>query len=351
MSTQEIGEFHLLVTAVDGARLADGARQFAAAFSLEAEMATQILKSAPIVFASKLTKKEIKAITPILQDLSKSGIEFRVTARLTQRVPKVNWPVRPRFTAGGSASTAGLAFQWDNNAFVCPGCGESFLFRRLGKLPVAEGYVPEPAPAASAPASAPAPAASARPAARPEPEAAEPEPVEAEIEVQSSEELTLAEPEEAVPAEASEFGAELQPVEEISLDLGTPGDAPGEPMIDLNTSDEPVIEEVRLEEEPAPEMAAPSSPAPSSKSSPAAVAAPADGELYNVFLSKISDRSKQQKAVELIAKVKGCPVAEAQELSGRLVIPLAKNIGKNQAEEILDQFKKLKIFGRMTKAK
>jgi hypothetical protein len=46
----------------------------------------------------------------------------------------VNWPVRPQFTAGGAPAVAGLAFEWDNSAFVCPGCGESFLFRRMGKV-------------------------------------------------------------------------------------------------------------------------------------------------------------------------------------------------------------------------
>jgi ribosomal protein L7/L12 len=82
-----------------------------------------------------------------------------------------------------------------------------------------------------------------------------------------------------------------------------------------------------------------------------AAAAPADGELYNVFLSKITDTSKRDKAAELIAKVKGCTGSEAKELTTRLVIPLAKNVSKAKAEDILNQFKKLKIFGRMTKVK
>jgi len=96
--------------------------------------------------------------------------------------------------------------------------------------------------------------------------------------------------------------------------------------------------------------------APPAEPEPAAVAeeeAPAGdpGELYNVFLSKITDTSKRDKAAELIAKVKGCSTAEAKELTTRLVIPLAKNVTKAKAEDILNQFKKLKIFGRMTKVK
>jgi ribosomal protein L7/L12 len=92
---------------------------------------------------------------------------------------------------------------------------------------------------------------------------------------------------------------------------------------------EPALEEAPMEE------------APSAES----------GELYNVFLSKITDPSKRDKASELIAKVKGCSAQEAKELTTRLVIPLAKNVAKGKAEDILNQFKKLKIFGRMTKVK
>ena len=79
---------------------------------------------------------------------------------------------------------------------------------------------------------------------------------------------------------------------------------------------------------------------------------PEPGEdVYNVFLSKITDTAKRKKAIELIAKVKGCTAAEAKELTTRLVIPLAKSVGKKKAEKILSAFKKLKIFGRMTKVK
>src|SRR6185503_6429420 len=86
----------------------------------------------------------------------------RVTARVAGKLPKVNWPVRPQFTAGGAAGVNGLAFEWDNNAFVCPGCGESFLFRRLGKLQLAEPPVAVGSNGAEAAAAAAAPALAAR---------------------------------------------------------------------------------------------------------------------------------------------------------------------------------------------
>jgi ribosomal protein L7/L12 len=102
------------------------------------------------------------------------------------------------------------------------------------------------------------------------------------------------------------------------------------------------------EPEPLPEPVAEPEPAPVAEEE-----APAGepGELYNVFLSKITDTSKRDKAAELISKVKGCTPVEAKELTTRLVIQLAKNVSKGKAEDILNQFKKLKIFGRMTKVK
>jgi ribosomal protein L7/L12 len=124
---------------------------------------------------------------------------------------------------------------------------------------------------------------------------------------------------------------------------------PPEPLEELPGSDGGFAESAEPAlAEPEPEPLADPEPAP-----PVEEEAPAaeTGELYNVFLSKITDTSKRDKAAELIAKVKGCSTSEAKELTTRLVIPLAKNVSKGKAEDILNQFKKLKIFGRMTKVK
>jgi hypothetical protein len=169
----EAGEFNLIVVEVESARIADAAKAFARAFNLDEAIALQVCKSAPINFAQKLTKQEVKAITPTLSDLSKNGMEFRVTARVAGKIGKLNWPVRPSFTAGGIAGVTGLAFEWDNTSFVCPGCGETFLFRRLGKLKLSEPAVVVGQNGAEAAAAAAAPAMAAR--------AASPHPVKASV--------------------------------------------------------------------------------------------------------------------------------------------------------------------------
>ena len=361
----EAGDFSLIVVEVESGRIPEAAKAFARAFNLDDGIANKICSSAPINFAQKLTKQEVKAITPVLGELSKSGIEFRITARLPEKLPKVNWPVRPQFTAGGAPAASGLAFEWDNNAFVCPGCGESFLFRRLGKVKLVEPPVVVGQNGAEAHAPAPVMA-----------RAAAPQPVKASVaassELGSYEEAVRPAPRAVgvegvaplagegesldLPETVDDLRSELRNQEEPMSEPALPDAEPlpaAEPLEELPGSDgglgggdEPQL----ADPEPEPVAAPPAEP------EPAAVAeeeAPAGdpGELYNVFLSKITDTSKRDKAAELISKDKGCSTAEAKELTTRLVIPLAKNVTKAKAEDILNQFKKLKIFGRMTKVK
>ena len=358
----DAGEFNLIVVEVESSRLPDAAKAFGRAFGLDETIATQICKSAPIIFAQKLTKQEVKAITPTLGDLSKNGMEFRVTARVAGKLPKVNWPVRPQFTAGGAAGVSGLAFEWDNNAFVCPGCGESFLFRRLGKLQLAEAPVVVGSNGVEAAQAAAAPALARTAAAHP---------VKAAVAASSSSEDDFAESALPAPRAVGVEGVAPLAGEGESLDLPEAvedvkqfqDDLPSEPLL---PDAEPLPAPEPLEELPGSDggFAAEAEPlAPAEPEAPieepiAEPEAPPQeeevveaGELYNVFLSKITDTSKRDKAAELIAKVKGCSTAEAKELTTRLVIPLAKNVTKAKAEDILNQFKKLKIFGRMTKVK
>ncbi len=353
----EAGEFNLIIVAVESAQLPDAARAFAKAFNLDEKIALQVCSSAPINFAQKLTKQEVKAITPILSDLSKNGMEFRVTARVAGKIGKLNWPVRPAFTAGGVASVVGLSFEWDNTAFVCPSCNETFLFRRLGKLKLSEAPVVvghNGAETAAAPAMARAATHSVKAT------------VAASGEMGSYEDAVRPAPRAVGVEGVSQLAGEGE-----SLDLPETVDeikAPEEPMSDPLLPDaEPLPPPEPMEELPGtdggfgesaePMLAEPEpEPLPAAEPEAAPVAeeeAPAGepGELYNVFLSKITDTSKRDKAAELISKVKGCTPVEAKELTTRLVIPLAKNVSKGKAEDILNQFKKLKIFGRMTKVK
>jgi hypothetical protein len=338
----EAGDFNLIVAAVESSAVAEASKRFASAFGLDDTIAQQICKSAPIIFAQKLTKTEVKAISPVLADLSKAGMEFRVTARIAGKLPKVNWPVRPQFTAGGTDSSTGHAFEWDNNAFICPGCGETFLFRRLGKLQLAEA--PAVAPANGSEMGSRRPSQPVRQAVPvPQFEGVEGiRPVAGEGESLDLPDVTPMEelaPEPELMAEPEPLPEPAAEPEPIPLD-----DLPNaEPLPEAGAGEF----SAGLEPEALPEAA----PVEEAVADTAIDEPPPTGELYNVFLSKITDTSKRDKAAELIAKIKGCSGNEAKELTTRLVIPLAKNVAKEKAEDILTQFKKLKIFGRMTKVK
>ena len=65
-------------------------------------------------------------------------------------------------------------------------------------------------------------------------------------------------------------------------------------------------------------------------------------------LSRIGDPDKKDKAAELIAEIKGCPLDEAQRLTDRTIIPVLKGVSREVAEYHLDKFKRFKIAGRVT---
>ncbi|HTF57821.1 MAG TPA: hypothetical protein VK661_11370 [Planctomycetota bacterium] len=252
----DAGEFSLLIVEADPAMVDEAAESLAEAFHLDPAVAQQVIKAAPIVFARGLTKHEVKAIIPKLVDLSKMGIELRITARPTGQIPSLHWPIRPQFTAANSGGAhMNPAFDWSDTAFVCPSCREAFLFKRIGRVPLGDN-----------------------------------------------------------PADNG-------PTAKGDTDFVTP------PVGSLPPLSKAVEE---------------ASVVPPSHD-------PADQ--YSVSLSKIADPSRADKAAELIAKYKGIPLPEARNLTTRLVIPIARNISLADAQQILEDFKRHRIFGRMSKVK
>ena len=126
----ETRDFTLILVKCDDE---NGAGRFAQTFSVDEELAQKFCKSAPVVLAEGLTKSDVKEYSPKLAELSKAGLEFRVTARGTQGLPKVHWPGGQPFAAGGEPE-----FSFNNGAFVCPCFGESFLFQRSGEFKIEE---------------------------------------------------------------------------------------------------------------------------------------------------------------------------------------------------------------------
>ncbi len=74
-------------------------------------------------------------------------------------------------------------------------------------------------------------------------------------------------------------------------------------------------------------------------------------ERFDVFLSPIQNRKKQDAAALLIASTRGCSIGEARELARRLTIQVASGVSRGEAEAVLDGFKKISVTGRIVKAK
>lgn len=343
----------LIVVSVAEGRQEEAAQRFADELSIDPEVAAQIIKGAPIVFIGGLTKTEVRSLTPRLQKLSEAGIEFRLTQKSPNQIPRINWPIRPSFAPGQASN--GAAYHWENNAFVCPGCGETFLFQRMGKLPVTtDAPVGQAAPAAAAPkrdAGLPKPiggqSVGERLRARGTGKSAKgSSPVLDTVKEKAPEpESASAETDEAGGDAFGDLGNidDLLGGESESLDLAggldEPAEAPAggdELSLDSELGGGELISSMEGLDSDA-------GPTPEADDDPG-------GEKFNVFVSSIKDQAKRDEAAKIIARVRGIDINEAKKMTSRAMIKAADAISKNKAEGLLKEFKDLKLSARMTKA-
>ena len=445
-------EYKLIIEKADVAHLAQQVKEFAQSFSLDEKIVEMALKSAPVVFAQGLSKREIKAIQDKLIDLSKSGLEFRITTRVPKNIPFVNWPMKPHFTAGWTG-TNGVAFNWSDLSFVCPSCSETFIFKRLGK-PISFHPEAEQSMEISKPISNKQKPYQTKP---PEIETQklneynqddelEPIPLEentsgssedlevikddssvldlksndltleseqADVEkktsptkttkkqfpdvnnqrrsVSESEDLELVDLDEPMELESEtktnkaavkttgkgafeqvnlyEDSKNSQDKEIPSERIRIMGGAPPAPISKLDSNKKkasapaPEEEELKIDsiepledsEEPIMEgevitdSESQSQPIKESAQNSGPVMIPTGDDLFNVFIPEVKDNTKREDVAKLISQIKGVPHDDAAKLTRRLMIPIAKNVDKKEAEQILDRFKRLKITGRITR--
>jgi hypothetical protein len=97
-----------------------------------------------------------------------------------------------------------------------------------------------------------------------------------------------------------------------------------------------------------PDEGGPTAPQPGSgSSSRRAVAATLGNTGFAVFLAKIADEGRRQKAVELIAELAKIPKEEAEALSKKVIIPVLKGATKDEAEGAKQRFAKIGILARV----
>ncbi|GEM_PF-2497516 len=364
--------FSVVLVEVPQEGLGETAAALGEALHMHADAAKQVLSTAPVVLFRDLAKPEIRALKPKLIELSRRGVEFRITPRPADSLPSVNWPTKPGFAqSGGGELLPSVTFEWQQHAFVCPGCGEAFVIRPIGKPVITKREEVKTTPTTTpAPAPKPAPPKEEKKPAPPPPKPAPAKTAAKKVEVvEEIEEIQeISEPLEVVDEieEVQEISEPSEEVEEIEEIQEISDSEPIEEVEEIAEAGND-LEMIDLDE-------APKKPAPAAKKPPEKKAAPPPkpepkkpperkpakkggddddgGEIaYSVFLSRIPTPDKQMQAAKMICEIRGVSMGEAKDLAARMVIPVVKDVSKEEAEQCLDRFKKLKIQGRITKKK
>jgi ribosomal protein L7/L12 len=311
--------YNLIILRVSPQGLLSATQKFAEIFSLEIEPAEQILRGAPIVFLTDLSREYLRTLREQLLTLSKMGIEFMLSTRLSTTIPRVVWPIKkPQYLESSGELIRYVDFQWRGNAFICPNCAETFIFRRLGN-PLARYLKVKEEMAIAAKTTIP------QEKITPSVSISAEKPKEQPVELDESDVVELAPLTDAQLDNPSESVVELIPVEErkfSSEDL--------EPIDILETPKEPDVPEAVPEEVAEAELA----PAPSASCS--------------VFITFLPPH-KKTTAIQLITEIKGVSVKEAQALISKPVVPILKDVTEAEANKCLEEFQKVGIKGKIVK--
>lgn len=339
--------YTVIIEKVDAGRIDEAASSLRKTLGMETEMARTILQSLPLIFIRNLTKADVKGVAPALMEISKSGVEFRITTK-TAKLPKLNWPLKPHFLSSNDATA--VAFEWNGLGFVCPSCGESFVFKKVGKVQLFEP--PVVADAGRADDTKSIRKESTGKIQKQEVEVRHEAPVKKEQPAPVKQQ-TKTEPKVEV---------KIEPIEEIE-------EIPAEPEI-LEIAESPLESpanpgETKVDEEPVPIEASDNNGSSGgevvSDSLSDALEIPSaqktqpqtpTGDTFNVFINKVSNATTKKQVAELMTKYRGCSVQDAvRRLDQSVVIKFAESVSKDQADAISRELKKLQITARILQVK
>jgi hypothetical protein len=355
MSDGAVKKYHIIISGADEkwvGGFSDMASHLAPAFGLSPEAAEQVLKSAPVAFITNVDKDVLRTLKPKLMELSKKGIEFMVASKLPATMPRLIWPAKLNFQElPGGETVQYVDFQWRGNAFVCPNCAETFVFKRVGN-PFNTFIKAKELQAAQASALGPDGVVEVEPIVEDvgvsdtpgtaKHQAAPPQ----EDEAVAEEEAVVEPPIEEPPAEGEEEAIEMTPIEE-------PAAIPEDGVVEM----EPVLEEApaHATSEPidilqeAPQKPAPKAAASQAEPEPEEPMMDEANE-FSLFLTAIT-HPKREEAAEMIADIKGIPLAQARLMANRSMVPVLKDVSETVAKECLERFKKIGLAGKIIKKK
>lgn len=299
-------------------------------FSLKEHTAQQIVASCPIVLLGGLGREEAAAMLLLCRGLSALGARVEVSPQPHPELPKIDWPRRPQvFKRELSEWVNDL--QW---ALPLPGAGQARLIdvlvaamegRSLERPAFTGTALPEVTPfgvATLAPATVPmhpAPPPPGGSATSRIVRTTPPPPLPA---------APVAPPAPVAGGNTGRFARSpddpLARLNELFPDDG--GQLPGQGDISA------ILNRILPEE-----GAGPVSPSGRQQA--------VNG--YSLFIAKVIDEERRQKAAALIAELAKIPLPEADALTRKMIIQVLRNVTKEEAEAAKAQFAKIGILARI----
>jgi len=314
------------------------------AFSLKESTCATIAASAPIALLADLSEEQAAVCQVLLAGLHHAGVTFEYLSDAAADLPKIDWPRLPPIF---KRDLDDHVSDYGGMALACPDCSGAhsllaLMVHRLGSRgpgSTTSVYAPQAATASNHEIGATTGARPATTAAREFKGAHLPEitpfstPILPSGGMPGTRPAARREPSGPVRVADGESADAVSRLNELFPD----DDGGGQFMPDNNDITS-ILNRLLPDEDPNNSRAG-------TASSSRLTALPSSG--YSLFLAKITDNARREKAVPLIAEMANVSAEEAEILSKKVIIPVLKGTTKDECEAGKQRFAKLGVLARI----
>ncbi len=353
------GQYSAVLRSCDGPSVNAVVTLLGRAFSLKEATCANIVQSAPIILIDGLEAKEAAAVSLVLRALEVAGAQMEYIPQDSEDLPKIDWPKKPALFKQKIPSLIAsyeLPLTAGGNNFNLI----DLLLERIGG-------------GAAAGTAAPAPAAAAAPVA----ESTESNRLSSVKEFTG---LNLPEvtPFSNVALSDPEASSSTMPAANTTDDVGARMNElfgeDDEELVPSSGQITNILDKLLPDEEPGTghishnSLATPMTTAPAGAPPPPPAATPqgrvgvsANGSEtsganqiissgtgnFSLFLSKITDAGRRDKAVPIIAELAHIEKEEAEKLAKKVIIPVLRSVSQDEAEAAKHRFAEIGVLARI----